>query len=100
MLTIEFKNHKLCNSTYAQAFIYPSITNGHDMMEDVVKMEKKIDIKTMLNLYVAFRMGGDVEARSKSVEEIVNEVEIKDTTELTKLVDVVNKLLSEKSKKD
>ena len=122
MITTEFKGHKLSNSNMALAFYYPEITKGGDMQEDVSKMvevlkdendnpildkdgneEKivKISYPTLLKAYVAFRWAGDREAKnSKSVADIMDEVNVHDKDEASLFLDVMTKLLSEKSKKD
>ena len=122
MVITEFKGHKLSNSNMALAFYYPEITKGGDMQEDVSKMINvlkdengkpildkdgeeqkfvKISYPTLLKAYVAFRWAGDKEAKnSKTIEQIMNEVNVRDKNESALFLDVMSELLSEQSKKD
>lgn len=72
MIETEYKGHKLNNAVSAIVMFYPKLSNGSDLIKDV--QEKPNALSTMCNLYCAFRMAADHEARKKSLEELVNEV--------------------------
>lgn len=100
MVVKEFKGHKLCNSNWAIAFGYPEVSNGGDLIKDVASMEKEVSVPILLKLYVAYRRAADKEARNKPVDEIMDEVSVFDTDEMTKFTEIIMDLISEKAKKD
>ena len=63
-------------------------------------MEKEVSVPILLKLYVSFRRAADKEARNKSVDEIMDEVSVFDTEEMTKFTEIIMDLISEKAKKD
>ncbi len=102
MLVTKFKGHTLSNSAAAIALFYPRVSNGGDLINDVAATADnpaKV-YPTMLLCYVAFRMAGDEEARNKSKEEILEEVNLFDVKENEEFLRVMQQLLNEKSKKD
>lgn len=104
MLVKEFKGHKLSNGMSAIAFHYPKLTNGRDMINDIAKAGAKQDdpnlFPTLLLCYAAFRMAGDVEAKKKTTDELLDEVNLFDPEESAEFVAVITELLNEKSKKE
>lgn len=104
MIVTQFKGHKLSNGMSAIAFHYPRITNGRDMINDIAKATANKDdpnlYPVLLRAYAAFRMAGDPEASKKSVDKLLNEVNVFDPEEGPKFIEVMTKLLNEKSKKD
>lgn len=100
MVIKEFKGHKLCNSNRAIAFDYPEVSGGGDLIQDVAAMGNEIKFATILKLYAAYRRAADVDARKKSVDEIMDEVDVFDEDEVKSLIELIMEMISEKSKKD
>lgn len=103
MIVTSYKSHKLSNAMSAIAFHYPAMTNGGDMIADFAKASKKGDEKVfpvLLLCYAAFRKAGDEEARNKTAEELVNEVELFKPEDQAEFLKVMTSLLNESTKKD
>lgn len=102
MLVKTFKGHRLSNGAAAIAFYYPAVSNGGDMINDFVgTVDNPAKVyPVMLQCYVAFRWTGDEEARKKTKEEILEEVNLFDPEENAEFLKVIRELLNEKSKKD
>lgn len=102
MLVKTFKGHRLSNGAAAIAFYYPAVSNGGDMINDFVStVDNPAKVyPVMLQCYVAFRWTGDEEARKKTKEEILEEVNLFDPEENAEFLKVIKELLNEKSKKD
>lgn len=99
MITAEFKGHKLSNGASAIAFYYPELSGGHDMLKDLKSQNDpdKVDSKIIFIMYAAFRKAGDPEAREKTKEELVDEINVFDAKSMVEFNSIMNKLLSESS---
>ena len=102
MIVATFKGHKLSNGAAAIALYYPIVSKGGDLINDIAATvdNPAKTYPTMLLCYAAFRMAGDQEARNKTVDELLSEVNLFDTEEATEFIKVIQSLLNEKSKKD
>ncbi len=76
MIETEYKGYKLNNAVSAIVMFYPKVSNGSDLIKDI--QEAPNSLTTLCNLYCAFRMSADHEARKKSLEELVNEIDYSD----------------------
>ena len=98
MITETYREHTITNAVSDIIIYNPKITNGGDLAKD---LQEKNSLTTLGNLYVAYRYAGDVEARKKSYEEILNEVEQSDFLEPTSdFYKALNRLINEGRKSE
>lgn len=92
MIEIEYRGHRLSNAVSAIVKYYPKFSNGSDLINDV--KEKSESLSLMGQLYCAFRCAADVEARNKSFEDLLNEIDFNDLMNpKSEFYKIINKLL-------
>lgn len=76
MITEEYRGHLLCNAVSAIVKWFPKVSGGKDLVKEVQDNPGSLTI--LGYLYVSFRMAADKEAREKTADEIMDEVEFAD----------------------
>lgn len=99
MVVTEYRGHKLSNGASAIAFFYPEVSGGHDMLKDLKNQAdpENIDTKILFLLYAAFRKAGDPEARKKTKEELVDEIDFLDPKAINEFREAMSALMSSES---